>query len=63
VNKQLAKALRNYPKILGKRRKTISVKEILLMKMGLIQQEINPLINKLIDVGILEKGQSVTASN
>jgi hypothetical protein len=29
-------------------------------EMGLIQQEINPLINKLIDVGILEKGESVT---
>jgi len=28
-------------------------------EMGLIQQEINPLINKLIDVGILEKGESV----
>ena len=29
-------------------------------EMGVIQQEINPLINKLIDVGILEKGESVT---
>jgi len=29
-------------------------------EMGLIQQEINPLINKLIDYGILEKGESVT---
>jgi DNA-binding MarR family transcriptional regulator len=28
-------------------------------EMGLIQQQINPLINQLIDVGILEKGESV----
>lgn len=28
--------------------------------MGVIQQKVNPLINKLIDYGILDKGESVT---
>ena len=55
---KLAKALEIIQKT-KKEGKPIRQRDI-ANEMGLIQQEINPLINKLIDVGILEKGESVT---
>ena len=55
---KLAKALEIIQKT-KKEGKPIRQRDI-ANEMGLIQQEINPLINKLIDVGILEKGKSVT---
>ncbi len=54
---QLAKALEIIQKT-KKEGKPIRQRDI-ANEMGLIQQKINPLINKLIDVGILEKGESV----
>ena len=55
---KLAKALEIIQKT-KKEGKPIRQRDI-ANEMGVIQQEINPLINKLIDVGILEKGESVT---
>jgi hypothetical protein len=55
---KLAKALEIIQKT-KKEGKPIRQRDI-ANEMGLIQQEINPLINKLIDYGILEKGESVT---
>jgi len=55
---KLAKALEIIQKT-KKEGKPIRQRDI-ANEMGVIQQEVNPLINKLIDVGILEKGESVT---